>query len=226
MMQTIIFGASRQGTVILDALQAQGTYEFLGFLDDDVNKHGSVLHDFPVLGGTDWLLERVDVDPLKGIVAIGNNEARVTVGKALRGHGVGLINVVHPSAVMMSRVEMGSGNFINASVTIVTGTRLEDDIVINTGTTIDHDSLLCSGAQIASGVHTAGCVTVGRHAFVGVGSILGPNVTIGEGSIIGAGSLVLSDIPSHVIAFGSPAKVVKQITDPVDWRKILSGKSS
>ncbi len=40
-----------------------------------------------------------------------------------------------------------------------------------------------------------------------------PGVTIGEGSIIGANSLVTDDIPPFSIAFGSPAKVIRQLTE-------------
>jgi len=38
-----------------------------------------------------------------------------------------------------------------------------------------------------------------------------PGVTIGENSIIGAFSFVNKDIPANVIAFGTPAKVRKEI---------------
>jgi len=40
-----------------------------------------------------------------------------------------------------------------------------------------------------------------------------PNVTIGENAIIGANSLVLEDIPANVIAFGVPAKVMRNIDE-------------
>jgi len=40
-----------------------------------------------------------------------------------------------------------------------------------------------------------------------------PGVTIGDGSVIGAGSLVTKDIPSGVLALGSPCRVVMEITE-------------
>lgn len=43
-------------------------------------------------------------------------------------------------------------------------------------------------------------------------TILG-GVTIGDNSVIGAGSVVSKDIPSDVIAIGSPCKVLRKITD-------------
>lgn len=38
-----------------------------------------------------------------------------------------------------------------------------------------------------------------------------PGVTIGDNSIIGAGSVVTKDIPSNVVAVGSPCRVLREI---------------
>ncbi|WP_418235800.1 hypothetical protein [Brachyspira pulli] len=40
-----------------------------------------------------------------------------------------------------------------------------------------------------------------------------PGVTIGKNSVIGAGSIVTKDIPSNVVAFGNPCKVVREINE-------------
>jgi acetyltransferase-like isoleucine patch superfamily enzyme len=50
-----------------------------------------------------------------------------------------------------------------------------------------------------------------KGCLIGMGAIILPGVTIGEGAIIGAGSLVTKNIPEWTIAYGCPAKVVKQI---------------
>lgn len=219
----VIFGASRQGRVVLEILRAQGLWEVRGFLDDDRSRWGTVLDGVPVLGGMDWLQEQSDRE-LGAIVAIGNNEARVAIGGRLRALGIELLNAVHPAAVVEARVTMGNGNVIGPGTVVVTGTCLEDDVIINTGATIDHDCRLETGSQIAPGVHTAGCVRVGRLAFVGLGAVLGPGVTIGEGTIVGAGAVVLDDLPPRVLAYGTPARVIRKITEPLDWRRILGGR--
>lgn len=38
-------------------------------------------------------------------------------------------------------------------------------------------------------------------------------VTIGDNTVIGAGSVVTKDIPSNVLAFGSPCKVQREINE-------------
>ena len=52
-------------------------------------------------------------------------------------------------------------------------------------------------------------VLVKEKAFVGISSVVFPGVTIGRHAIVGAMSLVKDDIPDNAIAFGQPAKVIK-----------------
>lgn len=40
-----------------------------------------------------------------------------------------------------------------------------------------------------------------------------PGVTIGSGTVIGTGSVVVKDIPSGVVAAGTPCRVIRKITD-------------
>lgn len=53
-------------------------------------------------------------------------------------------------------------------------------------------------------------VTIGRHVWIGMNSIVLKGVTIGDGAIIAAGSVVTRDIPSDCVAGGVPARVIKQ----------------
>lgn len=59
-----------------------------------------------------------------------------------------------------------------------------------------------------------GC-TVGDRVLVGMGTIVLDAVEIGSDVLIGAGSLVTArtKIPDGVLAFGRPAKVIRDITD-------------
>ena len=40
-----------------------------------------------------------------------------------------------------------------------------------------------------------------------------PGVTIGDNVVIGAGSVVTKDIPSNVVAMGTPCKVVREVNE-------------
>ena len=67
--------------------------------------------------------------------------------------------------------------------------------------------------NIKHGSFSFGPIKVCKNARIGAYSVILPGVTIGEGSIIGANSLVSDDIPPFSIAFGSPAKVIRQLTE-------------
>ncbi|WP_163536613.1 gamma carbonic anhydrase family protein [Gracilibacillus sp. YIM 98692] len=54
-----------------------------------------------------------------------------------------------------------------------------------------------------------------KNALIGMGSIILDGAEIGEGAFIGAGSLVPpgKKIPPNTLAFGSPVKVIRELTD-------------
>lgn len=56
-------------------------------------------------------------------------------------------------------------------------------------------------------------IKVGNNVWIGAGVHIMPGVTIGDNTIIGSGSIVTSNIPSSVIAAGSPCKVLREITE-------------
>jgi acetyltransferase-like isoleucine patch superfamily enzyme len=58
-----------------------------------------------------------------------------------------------------------------------------------------------------------GKIEIKDNCFIGLGSIILPNVTIGPNSIVGAGSVVTHDVPPDRIAAGNPARVIGRIAD-------------
>ena len=59
-----------------------------------------------------------------------------------------------------------------------------------------------------------GC-TIGAGSLIGIGAIVLNGAKIGAGCLIGAGSLIAEgkEIPAGSVVFGSPGKVVRQLTD-------------
>ncbi|MFX0104608.1 MAG: acyltransferase [Candidatus Hodarchaeota archaeon] len=67
--------------------------------------------------------------------------------------------------------------------------------------------------NIKHGSFSFGPIKICENARIGAYSVILPGVTIGKGSIIGTSSVVTDDIPPYSIAYGSPAKVVRQLTE-------------
>jgi maltose O-acetyltransferase len=60
-------------------------------------------------------------------------------------------------------------------------------------------------------------VTIGNNVWIGADCTILPGVTIGDNSVIAAKSTVNKDIPSNVLAGGTPAKPIRELTIENGW---------
>ncbi|MFT5726125.1 MAG: acetyltransferase-like isoleucine patch superfamily enzyme [Desulforhopalus sp.] len=115
-------------------------------------------------------------------------------------------------------VTIGKGTMISLRAKIDTR---RGKIIIGKNSHITYGCILLShdgsAKQRIPGADGLGQVVIGDNVFVGVGSIILPNVTIGDNSVIGAGSVVSKDIPANVVAVGNPAKVIKHLKERCDF---------
>ena len=71
----------------------------------------------------------------------------------------------------------------------------------------------CSIYSVSTIDDSHGKVVLKQNCRIGSHSTILPGIAVGENSIIGAHSLVNKNIPDNVIAFGVPAKVVRQLNN-------------
>lgn len=72
------------------------------------------------------------------------------------------------------------------------------------------------------GAHFSLPIVIEDNVWIGANVAIMPGVTIGKNSVIGAGSVVTRDIPADVVAFGTPCRVIRPITD-ADLENIRPG---
>lgn len=96
--------------------------------------------------------------------------------------------------------DIGAFSYINAKY----GVEIGDEVQIGSH---------CSIYSVSTIDNKQGNVVLKKNCKIGSHSTILPNVTIGENSIIGANSLVISDIPDNVVAFGIPAKIIRGINE-------------
>ena len=77
--------------------------------------------------------------------------------------------------------------------TLITGTRI-----------LTHDA----STKKALGYTKVGRVKIGDNVFIGVNSIILPNIKIGNNVIIGAGTIVSKSIPDNSVVVGNPMKII------------------
>ena len=96
--------------------------------------------------------------------------------------------------------DIGAFSYINALHDVV----IEDNVQIGSH---------CSIYSVSTIDNSHGKVILKRNCWVGSHSTILPGVSIGKNSIIGAHSLVNKDIPDNVIAFGVPARIVRNLNN-------------
>jgi acetyltransferase EpsM len=208
----VIWGASGHALVVADIVRLRAEYEIIGFLDDvNPDRKNAVFCGSRILGGQEQLvhLREQGVDYI--ILGFGDCNARLKLSKLVRELGFSLATVIHPGAIVAADVSIGAGTVIVAGSVVNSGARIGENVIINTCASVDHECFIEDGVHIAPGVCLGGRVRVGRAAWVGIGATVKEGVHIGPGSLIGAGAVVLSDVPGSVVAYGVPARIVREI---------------
>lgn len=86
--------------------------------------------------------------------------------------------------------------------------KIGDDVFISMGVVSANDNTM--GRKDYSSENDRGPV-IGKFATIGGGACLLPGVNIGENSVIGMGAVVSKDVPCRKVAFGVPARVIKDV---------------
>ena len=134
---------------------------------------------------------------------------------------------VHPTAVLIGDVIIGPNCYVGpcaclrgdfGRLILEKGANIQDTCVMHgfpgSDTVVEEDGHIGHGAVLH------GC-RVGRNALVGMNAVIMDNAVIGESAIIAAGAFVKAgaEIPARMLAVGSPAKVLRELTQQeMDWK--------
>ncbi|MBO1900571.1 acyl-ACP--UDP-N- acetylglucosamine O-acyltransferase [Leucobacter weissii] len=115
------------------------------------------------------------------------------------------------------------GDLLHAGVRVETGAVIREGAVIHQGshrpTTVGagawilnraylaHDVRLGPGATVSAGVSIGGHCVIGARANLGLNAAIHQRVFVGAGSMVGMGTPLARDLPPHVTAYGSPARI-------------------
>jgi len=128
---------------------------------------------------------------------------------------------VHPSAVLIGDVIVGPGVYIGplaslrgdfGRITLKQGSNVQDGCVIHG--IAENDTLVDVDGHIGHGAVLHGC-TIGRNALVGMNAVVMDRAVVGEASIVAAMAFVKIglEIPARSLVVGSPARVLRELTD-------------
>lgn len=92
--------------------------------------------------------------------------------------------------------------------------RLGDHVTITSGVQfVTHDGGVWIFRDQFPDIDVFGPILIGNNVFIGINTVILPNVTIGDDCVIGAGSIVTKDISSGSVAAGVPARVLGTVSE-------------
>ena len=140
---------------------------------------------------------------------------------------------VHPTATLIGDVIVGPRCYVGPSaslrgdfgrIVLEAGSNVQDCCVMHgfpgTDTVVEEDGHIGHGAVLHGSV-------VKRNAMIGMNAVLMDEAVVGESAIVAACAFVKAgeNIPARSLAVGTPAKVVRQLTDEeIAWK--VSGTKS
>jgi sugar O-acyltransferase (sialic acid O-acetyltransferase NeuD family) len=207
----LIVGSSGHARVVIDIIERDGAQTIVGLLDD-TKAPGLIEIGYPVLGRVADLPEIVREHNVQGFfIAMGDNWKRGLVAAKVKQLTPALmaITAVHPGAQVARSACLGTGTAVMAGAVVNSNASVGSFCIINTRASVDHDSYVGDFASLAPGATLAGNVRVGAYSAVCLQACVAERVAIGAHTVVGAGSVVLNDLPDEVLAYGTPARVVR-----------------
>lgn len=200
----IIIGAGGFAKSVIDSLD-HGEYSIEGFLDSI--KSGTH-QGYPILGHS---LEDVSsLSEYKFFIAIGDPDDRALWLQKIKNENLETINIIDKTAIVSTRTNLGTCIYVGKMAIINCDSMLEDGVVINTRALVEHGNYISYCSNISTNVVLNGDVYVGEKTFIGSCTVVNGQLSIGDGVIIGSGSVVIRNVPGHVVVAGAPTRFLKE----------------
>ncbi|TQI71950.1 sugar O-acyltransferase (sialic acid O-acetyltransferase NeuD family) [Gramella sp. Hel_I_59] len=208
----LLIGAGHHAKVIIDVINKEGKYFIVGLVDSR-HQAGTYFCGHEILGRQEeipTLEKKYDISGY--IICVGDNWMRSKIVTQLQEliPKIEFYNAIHPSVEIGSNVKLGNGIVVMPGCIINTEAAVGNHTIINTNSSLEHNCIMEDFSSISAGVTTGGFVILKKFAAIALGVTIFDRITIGKHSVIGSGSLVTKDIPGSVLAYGSPARVVRK----------------
>lgn len=207
MRDLVIIGAGNVGGFLAyNPHIFQEQFNIIGFLDDDVAKHGKTIYGLQVLGGTDHLFgldKNVAV-----VIGIGFPKAKRKVFEKIKTNGNDFPSFISNQSWVSNNVSIGKGVILYPGVSINYQTVVEDFVIMNMNCAVGHDCRIGVFSALAPGVNLAGFTVLEEAVDMGIGAATKQNITIGKDAVIGGQAMLIENVSSGLTVAGVPARII------------------
>jgi UDP-perosamine 4-acetyltransferase len=213
-VRVIGLGAGGHAKVLLEALEALGGYDVVGFLDPRRELWGTEVHGVEVLGDDALLGPTYDGGVSSAFIGLGgaaDTRPRRRLYELARASGFDVLRIVHPRAVVSPTARLGDGATVLAAAVVNADAHLGENVTVNTAAVVEHDCRLGDHVHVASGATLASGVDVEEGVHVGAGATVLGGTRVGAGAVIGAGAVVTADVEPGLVVVGVPARPLRRV---------------
>ena len=209
MKNVIVYGAGEFGSLISNIIAYHSDLNIVAYGDDNAEKIDQLIDEAPVFSDEDLLKFAQDNEIKYAISSIGNNKIRAEKYTLLKNKGFQMLSIVHPQALIDTKVTYGDNVIIEMGTAIHTHSNIGNNVFLGGDALIGHHNTIGNHVLVGGNVSFGGAVVVEDYVSIGVGASIKPGVRLGEGSVIGVGAAVVKDVGQGDIVAGVPAKSIK-----------------
>ena len=148
-------------------------------------------------------------------LGVGDNLTRQRLAEKCLGWGAELATLVHPTASISPSAQLGAGTVVMAQAAVNPSARIGRGAIVNTGAVVEHDVVIGDYAHVGPHATMGGASSLGDCSFLALNSTVLQCVSVGSHSIVGAGAVAVHSIPDHVVAYGVPARIRRDLCERV-----------
>ena len=205
----VIVGASgfgREVACLVEDINAiQPKWNLLGLVDD--NLKNDTIEGFNILG-TVKDIYLMEPRPMI-VVAIADPPTKKRLAESFKADGFKFATLIHPTVSIGKKVTIGEGTIICRNTLFTTNIDIGEHCIINVNCSFGHDTKVEDYVSIMSHTAIAGDVLVGSGCYFGLHCTVINKISLGEWSKYGAGTVVVRNMPTKIVAVGSPAKIIR-----------------
>jgi sugar O-acyltransferase (sialic acid O-acetyltransferase NeuD family) len=154
-------------------------------------------------------ISKLDPEQHEVMIAVADSKDRFDIMKRLP-KGIRFFTFIHPTALIMDKVDIGEGSFIGAYSILTTNIKIGSHAILNRGNHIGHDCKIGDFFSAMPGAIVSGNVTINDLVYMGSNASIREKLSIHNSVTIGMNSAVVKSIEYPGTYVGCPAKIINR----------------